>query len=333
MRAAQDSLEADPDNPKTNFLVGRWLLLQKGDAKQGLAHLAKGSDSTFRQLARQELAAEPTEIESLAKLADAWWDLAQLQTDEGKEQLARHAGQLYKIALPKLSGGLRKALVERRLEELASPKRVIAETVSQKSEKAAGEALKPGEVLPLGRLVDLLPLVDLKRDSTGGFWERNGDVLLTTQPKKNATVLLPVTAEGDYRLETHFTRTAGQDAVAMIVPVGGNPCLMTFSESSGKTSRLGIGGKLGRPERENKIRVDAGHPYQQPEARGVDLGPATRQRGFHPGVLGRRTLLQLVWRSEGGFRRGLAHAVHQAIRPRDQRVSDVSQRPPAADLR
>ena len=131
VRAAEESLKTDPDNPNANYLVGRWLLLQKEDAKQGLAYLAKGSDQFFRRLAREELATEPTEVESLAKLADAWWDLAQEQTDDGKEQLERHAGQLYKIALPKLSGGLRKALVERRLEEITSPKRVVAEVVSQ----------------------------------------------------------------------------------------------------------------------------------------------------------------------------------------------------------
>ena len=257
VRAAQASLKATPDDAKANFLVGHWLLLQKGDAKQGLAHLAKGSDSTFRQLAQQELAAQPTEVESLVKAADAWWELADVQTDESKEQLARHAGQLYKVALPKLSAGLRKALVERRLEELAAPKRVVAETVSQQSEKAPREPLRP-EVLPLGRVVDLLPLVDIKRDSTGGFWEWKGDVLVTSQPKKNATVLLPAAAEGDYRLEAQFTRTSGQDAVAMIVPVGGNLCLMTFSESSGKVSRLGVDVKLSRSERESKIRVEPG---------------------------------------------------------------------------
>jgi hypothetical protein len=151
-------------------------------------------------------------------------------------------------------------LVERRLEQLASPKRVVVETVSQQPEKTVREPLKPGEVLPLGRPVDLLPLVNIKRDrdSAGGFWEWNGDLLVTTQPKKHATVLLPVTAEGDYRLEAQFTRTAGSDAVAMVVPVGGNPCLMTFSESSGQISRLGVDVKLNRSKPDSKIRVEPG---------------------------------------------------------------------------
>jgi hypothetical protein len=251
---AKDHLKIAPDDPKANFLVGRWHLLQKGDAKQGLAHLAKGSDSTFRQLAQQELAAHSTEVESLVKAADAWWELAEIQTDESKEQLARHAGQLYKVALPNLSAGLRKALVERRLEELAMPKRVTAETISQQSQKV-GEPLRP-EVLPLGRAVDLLPLVDIQRDNIGGFWEWKGDVLVTSQPKKNAMLLLPAAAEGDYRLEAQFTRMSGSDAVAIIVPVGGNLCLMTFSESSGRISRLGVDVKLSRSERESKIRVE-----------------------------------------------------------------------------
>ena len=82
--------------------------------------------------------------------------------------------------------------------------------------------------------------------------------MVTARPEKNATVLLPAAAEGDYRLETQFTRTAGDDAVTMIVLVGGNPCLVSFSESSGKTSRLGIDGTISRPDRDSKLRVEPG---------------------------------------------------------------------------
>ena len=73
--AAKEKLEADADDPPANFLVGQWLLVQKGDVKQGLVRLAKGSDPSFSHLAREELAVDPTDAESLAKLADAWWDL------------------------------------------------------------------------------------------------------------------------------------------------------------------------------------------------------------------------------------------------------------------
>ena len=145
-------------------------------------------------------------------------------------------------------------MVERRLEEITSPKHVLAEVVSQESHAT----LKPGELLRPGQVSDLLPLVNPKRDSLTGFWERNGDVLVTAKRKKNSTVLLPATVEGDYRLETQFTRLAGEDAVAIIIPVDGNPCLLTFSDSANKASCLTIEGKQSRAERGSRIRVEPG---------------------------------------------------------------------------
>ncbi len=255
---AQKRLKTDTKDPKANFIVGRWELLQKKDIPSGLAHLAKGNDSSYRHLAQQELTTETTKTDSLADLADAWWEFAQSQTDESIEPLSRHAGELYKTALPKLPEGLRKMLVERRLEKLALMKRSVSETIGQESDKTPNQTMKPSVPLPLGQPLELLPLVDIKRDSVLGFWEQKGDSLVTTLPRKNSTLLLPVIAEGDYRLETQFTRTTGDDTVAIIVPVGGHPCLIALSESSGKASRLGVDGKSSRANKEIKTSVEPG---------------------------------------------------------------------------
>lgn len=256
--AAAEMLKTAPENPVANLTLGRWVWFQKGDAKQGLSYLAKGNDTSLKALARQDLTFQATDVESVLSLANAWWDLSQKHTGVEQEQLARHAGQWYKIALPELPDGLTKAVVQRRLEEIASPKSPVAEATPPEPGNTSGGALPPGEALPCGRWSDLMPLIDVKRDAVSGFWERKEDSLIIKRPKANSTILLPVTAEGDYRLEAQFTRTDGQDAVAMVILVGGRPCLLAFSESSGKVSRMAIADASSQVQRTNQIRVEPG---------------------------------------------------------------------------
>ena len=61
-----------------------------------------------------------------------------------------------------------------------------------------------------------------------------------TKPARNSTLLLPVAVEGDYDLDVQFARSTGQDTIAIVFPVGANPCLLTLSEFGGRTSRLAI---------------------------------------------------------------------------------------------
>jgi hypothetical protein len=42
---ARTKLSSTPDDPKANLTVGRWLVFEKGKAKDGLPYLAKGADS------------------------------------------------------------------------------------------------------------------------------------------------------------------------------------------------------------------------------------------------------------------------------------------------
>ena len=80
--------------------------------------------------------------------------------------------------------------------------------------------------------------------------------MVTKQPVKNAMLSLPITVEGDYDLDVQFTRNTGQDAVAIVFCVGTNPCLLTLSESAGKTSRLAINSSLSPPQQGNRIGVE-----------------------------------------------------------------------------
>ena len=97
--------------------------------------------------------------------------------------------------------------------------------------------------------------MDVKRNGVGGHWERNRTALATKQVR-DSTLVLPVAVEGDYDLEMQFTRSTGQDTVAMVFLVGTNPCLLTFSESSGRASRLAINPNLSPPQQDNRIRIE-----------------------------------------------------------------------------
>ena len=49
---ALKTLEAVPNDPSANLTAGRWLWFQKGEVRQGLSHVAKGSDELLKRLAR-----------------------------------------------------------------------------------------------------------------------------------------------------------------------------------------------------------------------------------------------------------------------------------------
>jgi hypothetical protein len=69
---AQAVLAGDPSNADANLTAGRWQGFVKGDWKQALPLLAKGSDPLLAQLARQDLAG-PSDPESQMSLAGVWW--------------------------------------------------------------------------------------------------------------------------------------------------------------------------------------------------------------------------------------------------------------------
>ena len=246
------SLEGASDDPSGNLKVGRWLWFQKGDVREGLSHLAKGSDEGLKRLAREELAEQLAESDAHLKLADAWWELAQSRKGEEKDRLMLHAAEWYEDVDPTIPGGLTKVRIEKRLEQTAPLKRSLAKSLIP---LPFGTCVKAGRDFPIGRWTDLLASADVKRDGVGGHWERNG-IAIVTKPARNSTLLLPVAVEGDYDLDVQFARSTGQDTIAIVFPVGANPCLLTLSEFGGRTSRLAIKVGLSPPQQDNRIRIE-----------------------------------------------------------------------------
>ena len=192
--------------------------------------LAKGSDEKLKSLAEQELKA-PTDADEQVKLADAWWDLAPKEVGIARDSLHLHAGDFYRLAIPNLNSALKKAVIEKRLAEIADlkPASTAAET---------GQGKSTGEVkFPLHQWVDVLRLIDPTHDRVNGAWTRNG-AELSCKSGFASRVEVPVVIDGGYDFGVEFTRTSGNDLVAATLSVGSHKCIAGLSGWNGSVSGL-----------------------------------------------------------------------------------------------
>jgi hypothetical protein len=222
-KKAQETLGKNPTDPEANLTVGRWLCFYKGDWSAGLPMLANGSDEKLKTLAEQEIKA-PTDADEQARIADAWWDLAQKEAGVARDSVHLHAGEIYQAATPNLTSALKKAAIEKRLAEIANlkqpgPAANMAMTVGQ----SAG-ATK----FRMGQWVDLLKLTDIVKDAERGNWSRRG-VEVSCEPEGTAVLKLPAAIDGGYDLEVDFTRSDGDQDVDCLIPIGSHHCAVMLS--------------------------------------------------------------------------------------------------------
>lgn len=241
-QAASAKLETKADDAAANFAVGRWHALQIGDWKAALPFLAKASDAKWKAAAELELT-EPTDSMAQAATGDAWWDVAQKETAAAKTAVLIHAGESYEEAQPNLTSALKKQLVGKRLEEIASLK--ASDSSASSPPKSTGsnskvaQALKP---VKLGQWVDLLEWTE------GADWSNSGknwNDQIEGKPSKNGIKLkngqyvhFPLSAilDGDYDMDVVFTRHEGADDADIQFPVGIHTVLMALSADSGRLS-------------------------------------------------------------------------------------------------
>jgi formylglycine-generating enzyme required for sulfatase activity len=116
---ARKTIDAQPDATSAHTVLGQWYCFERRDWRKGLPHLAQGEDPAIRQLAAKELQLPLDEALDQIRLADAWWDVAQLAQGQAHEALLLRASYWYQQALPDLPDGLVKTRAQRRMEELA----------------------------------------------------------------------------------------------------------------------------------------------------------------------------------------------------------------------
>ena len=132
---AEAKLKANPGDGDSHLVVGCCYYFDD-DWKNGLPHLAKGSDSQLRQLAEQDLLS-PKESAAQLKLADGWWSLGEARQGEEADALLLRAGYWYDRVHAKLTSGFNRLKVEKRLEELVEIR-----------QRRAAQPYHPGENSP-----------------------------------------------------------------------------------------------------------------------------------------------------------------------------------------
>jgi sugar lactone lactonase YvrE len=114
-----ERLRKDPQDPEANLVVGRFLVLFKGDWGRGLFLLAQGSDHDLRLLAQRDLA-RPEGPHEQVEMGDAWWRQAERAGDQAKVHLRQRAVYWYELALPAVDAPAR-ARLEERVAEVPRP--------------------------------------------------------------------------------------------------------------------------------------------------------------------------------------------------------------------
>jgi len=95
------------EDPDANLNRGKYLCFVRGRWPEGLALLARGSDTTLAGIAAQDLA-NPTAADAQLALAEAWEDWSKGQTQEPLVGALRRALHWYARAVPQLENGPQK---------------------------------------------------------------------------------------------------------------------------------------------------------------------------------------------------------------------------------
>jgi len=175
VRVAEKTLVDQPDDPGACFAVGRFLCLTKKDWARGLPLLAKGSDAAVAAVAQKELSA-PTSAAGQVEVADGWWELGdKARSTITKRKLLQRARHWYELAAAGATG-LTRAHIDKRLDDI---------------DQASAS----------GAVVDLLALIDPKKDAFQGAWEKSGLALLSPKPVAQAGLQIPYIPPVEYDLK------------------------------------------------------------------------------------------------------------------------------------
>jgi hypothetical protein len=182
--AAEKSLHTTPDDPNSCAVLGRYLALVKGDWDRGLPLLAKGSDVRLKTLAERDLSA-PSKPDFQAEMGHEWWTASEAEASpRARSRMRTRAKAWYDRALPSL-GGLLSVKAKKRSEEVED------ETAWLWS-------------------VNLLKIIDTRRDGVSGDWRCDGESLTTpVVAKAGAWLQIPYSPSEEYDLRIVAARKSG----------------------------------------------------------------------------------------------------------------------------
>lgn len=212
--AALVTLKTAPADMEANATAGAYRCLYLNDWQEGLPLLALGTVSPLQQAAEKDLRGVTNDTERIT-LADAWYDLAQAETDQAKIALLHRAEAHYLPAVATL---------------MALPKRRV--------ENRLNEIMTAGEPLAKNEWIELLDLVDLNKHTSGaGHWQRSG-VALVTNSDDVRRVALPLVVDGSFELHIQTTRHSGPDQFHIDLSRAANYAGFVYDCMAGRVSSM-----------------------------------------------------------------------------------------------
>lgn len=203
----EDWLKAKSGEPEA---TGRHLCFIKGDWKKGLPLLAAEGKGALKELAAKDSAA-PVESSAQAEVAEGWWDLAQKEKSSWrKARMVARSRHWIDRALGAATG-LAKLKLERRLEE--------------------AEATQAG-------YVNLLRLIDLKKDVVGGAWTL-AEGAYCSDATRFCRLEIPYRPPPEYDLHAVFTRLGGGNDVNLLLNRNGISFSLILGGGGGVIVALG----------------------------------------------------------------------------------------------
>lgn len=227
-------LDRNPGDVAASSTVGRWHVLYEADWETGLPYLAKGGDPKWKAASELELKGADSSSAQVA-VADAWWDIAQVETGDTRTALLAHAKSWYERALPSLTS-LQKQRVAKRLGETESVK---VNNAAPKNETTSikDKPISEDNRLATGEWINLLDMVKLPEHALLGRWSRD-DTSLICEPSWHARFMPPVMLQGSYELDCDFTRTNNAGALKMTLPLDSTHCNICLSGWDGAVHGL-----------------------------------------------------------------------------------------------
>jgi len=191
----------DLKDPKTSHALGSYLCFVKGAWEPGLPYLANSNDGIIKFIARFE-SGKPANAKDQFDLGNSWYEHAK-RAQKGSVDEERRTGRAkyWLETAARNAKGLLLKDIETKLTEM--------------EKSSAG-----GAGTPAGGIVDLLKMIDLKKDVVEGTWKiDNGSLISPIAPK--AIVHIPYIPPDEYDLQLTVECLSAPETGALVVGLAG----------------------------------------------------------------------------------------------------------------
>jgi len=211
-KLARERLKTEPDNPKANLALGKFLCLVNHDWQNGLPFLTKGDDAQLKAAADLDLSGPDTEAKRL-KVADAWFNLGKSAGRYGQVALLARAVNWYKMVSTS-GGGLTKIRAGKQLAEITK----LAPAAQRPQSIRVSLSLPAATTARSNRTINLMPLIDPAIDQVHGGWKFVNGVLVCKRTQLVAKIQIPYQPPEEYDFKVMFMQPKLRNTVKLIMP-------------------------------------------------------------------------------------------------------------------